>query len=431
MNSLIRFQEALFQSAETHSRYLFGKMAGEIKGYSQRYQQAMTRSVDASSPQEFLSEVGRRQCILLGDHHTLASSQACALEVLQALQNEGKRPTLCLEMFTPQDAAALKGFLSHGWSEGAFLKATRIEARWPFPWENYRALLRFARENKCRVLPLSPLKKCSLKERDGYAANVIARANSESNVVALVGEFHLAPGHLPRLLQKHLPLEQMLVLHQSPEAVAWKILKEGSRNYSGFGRFADSEFWCLRSAPWQKLSSTLVWDEWKQAVASQEDPVLEKKQLGNELSAEWFQIISSECFPKISEWRDWDLDSLAEAGSRCFFSNQANWLHLETLSHFATRVLNPFKKRIVASEWLLHGREGTDALHWKKRFLEGNKSELHSPFSRRLIGEWLGEKLFDRIFFRNQQQALLAEPLQTLFSVLNTTVKSSGFRFAA
>src|SRR6185437_8285520 len=65
--------------------------------------------------------------------------------------------------------------------------------------------------------------------RDRYAARKIAELREKfpnAAIVALFGEAHLAPGHLPRWLRQSRPADRILTVLQNVDELYWKSAGE-------------------------------------------------------------------------------------------------------------------------------------------------------------------------------------------------------------
>jgi hypothetical protein len=78
-------------------------------------------------------------------------------------------------------------------------------------------------------MPREDLRK--IGARDRHAADKIAdlrRRHPDALIIVLFGESHLAPQHLPALLQQQLPEEPMLTVLQNVDALYWRAAGEAS-----------------------------------------------------------------------------------------------------------------------------------------------------------------------------------------------------------
>ena len=101
-------------------------------------------------------------------------------------------------------------------------------------WSGFRPLLAFARRHRLEVVGIDRRAqgKRSLELRDAYAAERIAqaaRAEDRPQVMVLVGQYHVAPCHLPAQVERALGdshARQGLVLYQNCEGIYWRLARE-------------------------------------------------------------------------------------------------------------------------------------------------------------------------------------------------------------
>ena len=104
-------------------------------------------------------------------------------------------------------------------------------------------LLSAARERAEAIYGLDCMPREDLRKigaRDRHAADKIAgmrAAHPEALILALFGESHLAPKHLPALLRERLPEERVVTVLQNVDALYWRAAGEATdRVGSGRGR---------------------------------------------------------------------------------------------------------------------------------------------------------------------------------------------------
>src|SRR5208282_2649565 len=95
-------------------------------------------------------------------------------------------------------------------------------------------LLSAARDHGASIYGLDCMPREDLRKigaRDRHAADKIAelrQRHSDALILILFGESHLAPQHLPALLQQRLPAEPMLTVLQNVDALYWRAAGEAS-----------------------------------------------------------------------------------------------------------------------------------------------------------------------------------------------------------
>src|SRR5208282_4240538 len=108
----------------------------------------------------------------------------------------------------------------------------RFELDWGYDWTPFYELLSAARDHGASICGLDCMPREDLRKigaRDRHAADKIAalrRQHPDTLIVVLFGESHLAPQHLPALLQQRLPAEPMLIVLQNVDALYWHAAGE-------------------------------------------------------------------------------------------------------------------------------------------------------------------------------------------------------------
>jgi len=110
----------------------------------------------------------------------------------------------------------------------------RFELDWGYDWAPFFELLSAARDQGASIYGLDCMPREDLRKigaRDRHAAEKIAelrRRHSDALILVLFGESHLAPQHLPALLQQRLPAERVLTVLQNVDALYWRAAGEAS-----------------------------------------------------------------------------------------------------------------------------------------------------------------------------------------------------------
>ncbi|HSM87275.1 MAG TPA: ChaN family lipoprotein, partial [Candidatus Limnocylindrales bacterium] len=156
--------------------------------------------------------------ILLGDYHALAASQNFAAGLLAELADGSRPVVLAVEMVFARDQRVLDLWFTGEIGEDELRAAIRYDAEWGYDWGPFVALLRRARESGCAVYGIDCGPRGNMRRigaRDRYAAERISELRArmpESRVLALFGEAHLAPNHLPRWLRQQRPQDRILTV---------------------------------------------------------------------------------------------------------------------------------------------------------------------------------------------------------------------------
>jgi Haem-binding uptake, Tiki superfamily, ChaN len=108
----------------------------------------------------------------------------------------------------------------------------RFDLDWGYDWSPFYELLTAARDHGEAIYGLDCMPRENLRkigERDRHAAAKLAEIHGrhpEAVILVLFGESHLAPGHLPRVLQKQMPDAKILTVLQNIDALYWRAAGE-------------------------------------------------------------------------------------------------------------------------------------------------------------------------------------------------------------
>jgi hypothetical protein len=208
-----------------------------------RYERELTDSIpdawEPSSPAALRAAIRRATVILVGDYHTLRQAQRGFLRVLRAIRS--RKLLIALEFVCARHQAAVDAFVAGRIDDPVFLRRIRYSRSWPsyHVWPNFRPIFEFARLHKSRVVGLDcePSECGSVFSRAGFAAWRIAEAlreHPDHRVAVLMGENHLAPGHLPAQLRDALDRigvpARILVIHQNLDKVYFQLVDRGMEN---------------------------------------------------------------------------------------------------------------------------------------------------------------------------------------------------------
>lgn len=256
MRSSLSLQRSLFQhQARQIARQVQGA-SPRFRAYQRRYETATRRFRRAIELSEVDARVARADLVYVGDYHTLRMAQQAYLALLKSALNGGRRVVLALEFVETRHQATLDAFVAGKLSEKTFLSRIGHPYRGPFDiWPGFAPILELARREKLEVLAIDrrAIGPRSLELRDEAAARPIARAARAADrplVLVLVGQFHVAPCHLPRrveaLLGPH--RREALVVYQNAEGVYWSLARTGRVETTRAVQISQREL-CLVNTP--------------------------------------------------------------------------------------------------------------------------------------------------------------------------------------
>ncbi|MFO0731646.1 MAG: ChaN family lipoprotein [Nitrospiraceae bacterium] len=118
-----------------------------------------TKTGTAVPRSEWEKALAQYDVIYLGEEHHNSHHIAAALEVLQAMLDQGRQPTLAMEMFGWDGQPALDEYLR---STEASRTISSIEfwwkQNWGGPFEDYEPLVQFAKDHRLSVIAFNPPK---------------------------------------------------------------------------------------------------------------------------------------------------------------------------------------------------------------------------------------------------------------------------------
>ncbi len=175
--------------------------------------------------------------VYLGDYHALTSSQMFAARLLKEIASRSRQVILAVEMVYGRNQRALDQWLAGAIDESEFKRRIRYDLEWGYDWEGFRAIFETARDYGLKVFGIDCPPRNGLRyirKRDRYAAMRIAdicARNPTARVVVMIGESHLAEGHLPAAVREALAagnLEKRSVrVLQNIEEIYWKLVAQG------------------------------------------------------------------------------------------------------------------------------------------------------------------------------------------------------------
>lgn len=214
--------------------------------------------------------------LLVGDYHALAASQNFAAELLARLASAGRPVILALEMVFARDQRMLDRWFRGEISEDELRSGIRYDEEWGYDWEPFAQVLRLAPQHSCGVYGIDSGPRGSMRRiglRDRNAAVKIAELREkfpQAIVLALFGEAHLAPNHLPRWLRQNRPQDRILTVLQNVDELYWKSageLRDGVQAVA----VNDDAVCVFNSTPLEKYESYRIYIERWRTEPSQPD----------------------------------------------------------------------------------------------------------------------------------------------------------------
>jgi uncharacterized iron-regulated protein len=217
--------------------------------------------------------------VLIGDYHALSASQDCARELLKSCTQLGNRPVvLGVEAVFARDQRTLDEWWRREVDEQELRRRIRFDLEWGYDWSAFYELLVTARQQGEGVYGLDLLPRGDMRKiraRDRHAAQQLAeirRRHPQAVIVALFGESHLAPSHLPRLLRKQLPQDRVLTILQNIDSLYSQLASEPDEVDAV--QVDDAVVCVFNSAPLEKYESyRRCLERWSHEVPEEGDAV--------------------------------------------------------------------------------------------------------------------------------------------------------------
>jgi Haem-binding uptake, Tiki superfamily, ChaN len=219
-------------------------------------------------------ELCQADVVLIGDYHALPTSQRFASEVLEQVAKCGRPVVLGVETIFARDQHILDEWLRGEIDDEELRERIRFDLDWGYDWEPFHELLIAARQHAVGVYGLDCMPRDDLRKiarRDRHAAQKIAeiaRRHPNAIVVALFGESHLAPNHIPEVLRVALPDAGVLTLLQNIDHLYWRAAGERHEHVEAVR--VESDVLCVFNAtPLEKYESyRQCIERWRQEHAA-------------------------------------------------------------------------------------------------------------------------------------------------------------------
>jgi hypothetical protein len=207
--------------------------------------------------------------VLIGDYHALPGAQRYAATLIEQRALTGDRPVvLGVETIFARDQHILDEWWRREIDESELRQRIRFDLDWGYEWNPFYELLTTARDHGEAIYGLDCMPRENLRKigaRDRHAAAKIAEIrerHSGAVVLVLFGESHLAPGHLPHVLQKQMPEAKTLTVLQNIDALYWRAAGEPVDKVDAV-RVNDDVVCVFNATPLEKYESyRLCLDQW-------------------------------------------------------------------------------------------------------------------------------------------------------------------------
>jgi len=207
--------------------------------------------------------------VLIGDYHALPGAQRYAASLIEERALTGDRPVvLGVETIFARDQHILDEWWRREIDETELRQRIRFDIDWGYDWSPFYELLVAARDHGDAIYGLDCMPRENLRKigaRDRHAAAKLAEIRErhpEAVILVLFGESHLAPGHLPAVLQKQMRGTRILTVLQNIDALYWRAAGERVDKVDAV-RVNDDVVCVFNATPLEKYESyRLFLDQW-------------------------------------------------------------------------------------------------------------------------------------------------------------------------
>jgi len=197
--------------------------------------------------------------------------------VVEQLVSAGREVVLAVEFVFARDQHILDEWIADDIDGGELRDRIRFDLDWGYEWTPFYHLLQTGRACAKAVYGLDCTPRNNLRRiqaRDRHAAlkiDEIRQRHPEAVVVALIGECHLAPNHLPLLVRNLRPQDRVITLLQNVDSLYWRAAGELDQPIQAV-RVSRDVVCAFNSTPLEKYESyRLVIERWRQEGSGSPD----------------------------------------------------------------------------------------------------------------------------------------------------------------
>src|SRR5215470_5479664 len=194
--------------------------------YLREFNKAFRTYESVLTGQQLQAALRGADVVLVGDYHALPASQRSAASLLEHRALAGDRPVvLGVETIFARDQHILDEWWRREIDESELKQRIRFDLDWGYDWAPFYELLVAARDHAEALygldcMPREDLRKIGARDRHAsLKAAEIRERHPNAVIFVLFGESHLAPGLLPRALQKQIPGDKVLTILQNIDAL--------------------------------------------------------------------------------------------------------------------------------------------------------------------------------------------------------------------
>jgi len=236
--------------------------------YLRDFRQAFRSYRKVLTPNDVRREIAKAGTVLVGDYHALPNSQRYLASLLRDYEFNQRPIVLGVETIFSRDQHILDEWLRHEIDQDELRQRIRFDLDWGYDWDPFYELISAARDHNASIYGLDCMPREDLRKigaRDRHAADKIREIrgrHSDSLILVLFGESHLAPQHLPAALQSRIPTEPVLTVLQNIDDLYWHAAGEAGDHVEAV-EVSENVLCVFNATPLEKYEHYRLWlDHW-------------------------------------------------------------------------------------------------------------------------------------------------------------------------
>lgn len=265
----VQIRKKLYLQIKSEVHRLLASSWKEFIPLEKAYAKELAQKWVQEAKENMFADLKQAELIILGDFHALQQSQRGHLRLLRELPEPSKL-VLAVEFFQARHHKVLQQYMKEQISEQVFLDKISWSKTWSFPWENYKPIVDWAKENKIPLAGinwgLEQTQFKSIKTREHFSAICLRRLKlkyPKKKIIVIYGDLHLSNRQLPLSIRKQSCFQKTKILRvfQNNERLYFQALKLGLENQLEVLKLKSGDY-CIQSVPpWVKWQSYLLFLE--------------------------------------------------------------------------------------------------------------------------------------------------------------------------
>jgi uncharacterized iron-regulated protein len=240
-----------------------------FKAYLNRYKKAVKNFIKPVEFNQILDAISKAKLAIFGDYHTLDQSQRSFIRFIRSfMKHHHKRVVIAIETIQSKHQKHLTQFMQGEINAEQFIKKIGFKEHWFFDlWSSYEVIFDFIKYHNLPTYAIDDRSNHkSLKERDVYMAEKLAglaKKYPDHMIFVLVGDLHLAPGHLPKEItkqaKKHKIKMPVVTMYQNSPEIYWQLSEQELVDYTLTVKVSDGQYCRMNTPPIIVQQSYINW----------------------------------------------------------------------------------------------------------------------------------------------------------------------------